>query len=209
MPKSTEGKPLRLDPNAGWLKAGLEKHKGSGKSQRGLARFLDVDDATIHRMVNGGRFIRHEELQRIAVYLGEPLPAGAIRTVPVRGVLVEGAWRIKMQEQAIKPSQEKVAAIPHRIPPEKQFAYELMTPGQPTAIEYFVAPEDLGRPIREGDKVLVLQERGDMVREVTGLIQYANAGFQVYLEGGAPSAVLLSHLILLGVSLGTFLPRDV
>lgn len=207
MPRKSEGERPRLDPYAGWLKAGLEKHKGS-KSQRGLAKFLGVDDATVHRMVNGGRFIRHEELQRIAVYLGEPIPAGAIRSVPVRGVLVEGAWRLKM-EPGIKPSQEKVAAIPHRVPPEQQFAYETMTPGKPVAIEYFVSPEDLGRPLQEGDMVLVAEERGDMIREFTGVIHRAAIGLVVMGSAEANTGIALAGLVLLGVSLGFFMPRNV
>lgn len=199
---------LKIDPNAAWLREGLKKH---GKTQRGLAKFLEVDDATVHRMVNGGRSIRHGELQRIAIYLGEALPRGsAIKTVPVRGVLVEGAWRIKMDDHLVKPSQEKVAAIPSRVPAENQFAYEIISPGQPSQVEYFVSPDDLGRDIREDDEILVQEERGDMIREVRGAVKRTVNGLAVAPAGGAHrDPMLLADLVLVGVSIGTFIPRNI
>jgi phage repressor protein C with HTH and peptisase S24 domain len=53
-----------------------EQLKLTGKTQRGLARALNLDNSIVNRLVRGGREIKAAELPLIERYLGERVPSG-------------------------------------------------------------------------------------------------------------------------------------
>ena len=58
---------------AAWIAAGLED---TGRTQRGLARALGIDPATVNRIVKGKRRLRIDEIEPAARYLGVEAPNG-------------------------------------------------------------------------------------------------------------------------------------
>jgi len=54
-----------------WIKDGLEK---PGKSQRALAKAMNVDPSSVNRILKGTRLIQIDEIKAISAYLGEAAP---------------------------------------------------------------------------------------------------------------------------------------
>ena len=59
------------DPYVAWLKRGLDR---PGKTQRGLAEHLGVDESVVSKLMNGKRRFKTDEIPRAAAYLGAPPP---------------------------------------------------------------------------------------------------------------------------------------
>lgn len=77
-----------------WLRQGLKK---VGKTQKGLARVLDLDPMAVSRMLSGKRRFQIDELQKIAAYIDESLPnIGLLSTLPHKVESVRIAGRISM-----------------------------------------------------------------------------------------------------------------
>lgn len=77
-----------------WLKIGLES---TGKTQKGLADILGIDQMGVSRMIRGDRNIQVSELPRIAAYIGEPPPGLHVSRSPDKGFRLElrrivGRW---------------------------------------------------------------------------------------------------------------------
>lgn len=81
-----------------WLRDGLAK---PGKTQKGLARALDIDAMGVSRLVHGKRRFQIGELQKISQYLAEPLPSTNVALtlhpklggVRVMGRVGPGLWQ--------------------------------------------------------------------------------------------------------------------
>lgn len=58
---------------AAWIGAGL---RDAGRTQRGLARALGLDPATVNRILKGKRRLRIDEIEPAARYLGVEAPNG-------------------------------------------------------------------------------------------------------------------------------------
>jgi len=54
-----------------WIRQGLAR---SGKTQRGLARALNVDPSAVSRLLDGKRQLKAAEVPKVAAYLGIPAP---------------------------------------------------------------------------------------------------------------------------------------
>lgn len=80
-----------------WLRDGLNK---KGKTQRGLAKHMGIDETIVSKIVNGKREIKADELSQIAEYLGAPMPSQLavttrpLSTIPVIPIhLTLGVWK--------------------------------------------------------------------------------------------------------------------
>lgn len=60
-----------IDPYVAWLQRGLEK---PGKTQRGLAVHLGVDESAVSKLLRGKRRFKTDEIPRAAIYLGSSPP---------------------------------------------------------------------------------------------------------------------------------------
>jgi transcriptional regulator with XRE-family HTH domain len=112
-----------------WLRNGLSK---PGKTQKGLARALGIDPMGVSRLVNGKRKFQIGELQKISVYLQEPLPEiGRAVTLTVensplpRGVKVMGRIGVGIWQEDNADLGDVASFGDRRFPVEKQRSYTI------------------------------------------------------------------------------------
>ena len=204
-----------MDEYRQWIEDGLRR---PGKSQRGLARHLKVDDSAISRILSGRRAIKADELRKIQDYLGVPIPQVrpgvpilAEQTTHVRVIMVmaPGFWRSPMSPKSLNPSRETVPPLPSRIPPEQQQAVEYIAiPGAPSEFVYVTSYEVIGRPPRAGDQIWARRSSGDLTLDFIGRIGGPATKPTVdLLDGGAP--VDLAAIRILGIAIGRFIPYEI
>lgn len=106
-----------------WPRQGLKK---SGKTQKGLARALDLDPMAVSRLLSGKRRFQIDELQKIAAYIDESLPnIGPLSNVSHRVETVRIAGRISMSlwQEGEGDLGTVVAHIDRRFPVADQQAF--------------------------------------------------------------------------------------
>lgn len=106
-----------------WLRNGLSR---PGKSQRGLAAHLGVSESVVSRMLSGEREIKARELEKMASYLGQPIPEKGTRVehlpaVPVTKIAAPFVWR--EQGEVVMSERARVPFVPdERFRGRQQFA---------------------------------------------------------------------------------------
>lgn len=170
-----------------WIRKGLAQ---PGKSGKGLARALGVDNSVVSRMIHGKREIKADELPIIAEYLGLPLPssqdammlpkinhapdingAGSrlvqgsplVHLVPVKAKLARGVWREERGSALFSAASVPAIADP-RLKGLEQYACEFEdVPGR---FGIFVPYNAYRIRPTNGDTVHVRRTRG-MLHEET------------------------------------------
>lgn len=163
----------RMD--ATWLKHELEK---PGRSQSALARFLNLEHASIvNRMVNGQRQIKSSEADKIRAYLdatnrepatlSPPTRAAVDRTtLKVKGLVEAGSWR----EVAYAESYEEELPAPKSIVDSGAYALRVVGPSMNEHYpdgSYVIVQPWAGGPLPIGKHVIVERERPDGLIETT------------------------------------------
>ena len=103
-----------------WLKSALQR---AGRTQRELARALELDPAAVSRIINGERRLLADELTRILAFLGPEAAAaaGAPALEPGRGAAggQGAAWyeaRGSEVRGAAAPARQDFGALPKDVP---------------------------------------------------------------------------------------------
>ena len=175
-----------------WLQRGLKK---PGKSQIGLAKFLDQAPSVVSRMVTGKRPLRGGEIERISLYLDEPPPfsraesrVGTSRLIPVLAVALEGAWR--EDPEALKPSVPYVFGVRRSNRDERQkYAIEISRLQAAATVEadfaVCVPLSELRRAIRADDMLHVVRSRGGLQQILVRMVQKEGDALNlIALDGG-------------------------
>lgn len=160
-----------------WLKAELEK---PGRSQSALARFLDLEHASIvNRMVKGVRQIKATEADKIRAYLAATARSGDAtftRTgdgannpshLVVRGTVEAGNWREKGLSDL---SDLELLVAPQSIVDTGAFALRVVGPSMNKHYQdgsYIVVEPWAGGPMPIGKHVVVEREKPDGTVEST------------------------------------------
>lgn len=183
----------RSGMEAPWLKAQLAM---PGRSQVGLARFLNLDQAIVNRMSNGGRSIKADEADKIRSYLAAtdrnpaanplaPVPVSA-SVLPVRGIVEAGSWR----EVGLSDTAEFLP-VPSRILGDGTFALRVagasMDQHYPDGTFVIVRPWQGGAfPI--GKRVVIQRTRPDGLCEATvkELVRAADGELQLWPRSNDP-----------------------
>jgi transcriptional regulator with XRE-family HTH domain len=163
-----------------WLRTGLKR---PGKSQRGLAKKLNVSESVVSRMLNGDRKLRADELDIIASYLGEPLPTSRtiverrhLPAIQLTKIAAPGVWR---EQGAIVILDKKL--IPSNPDPKyadfQQFAV-LLEGSNRYAICIGHNP---AHALQQGDLVLVERHSGPLVETTLRRVALTSNGVKLTL----------------------------
>jgi phage repressor protein C with HTH and peptisase S24 domain len=99
-----------------WLKGALQR---AGRTQRELARALDLDPAAVSRIIKGERRLLADELTRILDFLGPEAAAaaGAPALEPARGSGAAAWYEARGSEvRGPAPARQDFAALPKDVP---------------------------------------------------------------------------------------------
>lgn len=176
-----------------WLRAGLDR---PGKSQRGLADHLGVSESVVSRMLSGQRELKARELERIASYIGSPVPQRRTRiehlpSAPVTKIAAPFVWREHGSEVML--DRIRVPLIPdERYFERPQFAV-LLEGTKKFAVCVDVLPSDVFRP---GDQVVVERsnESGHVETTIRTVTDSRN-GLNVAAGTNCPRSSELIHRI--------------
>ena len=148
-----------------WIRRGLEQ---PDRTQRGLARALDLDPSAVSRLLRGQRRLRAEEMRRVASYLGMGPPD--LGGEPVT--------------KAASPTnaQQETVELPATADPEGSRVSQGLSPGE--------LPRDVpvhGIAVGGSDGTFLLNgEVVDFVRRPPGVANAASV-FAVYVSGDSMS----------------------
>ena len=151
--------------------------------------------------------MRDHELERIAVYIDEPLPSsnnrlGAIHDVgraavtmaPILGIVMEGVWReADMTAGRIHSLRAPVAIVPNpAFPASVHYVVEHESNGTKTdaSLEYFICIPiaELERKLRDRDRVHLRQTRdGGLARDLIRRVSLKRGPIQFLPLGEDPS----------------------
>lgn len=185
-----------------WIRKGLLK---PGKSGKGLARHLGVNNSVVSRMIHGKRSIKPEELPLIAEYLEDPIPPfqGAsdlpkighttdtngmeskvvrlspqVRLVEVKAKLALGVWR---EERVGGRPLVSIASVPALVDPRlkgiEQYACELEE--SPGRFCIFVPYANYRVSPLHGDVVHVRRTRGVLHEDSLRRVVVSRDGVQL------------------------------
>lgn len=178
-----------------WIRKGLMK---KGKSGKGLARALGVDNSVVSRIIHGKREIKAHELPIIAEYLELPIPtsqgaterptinrkpatfeAGSgsrlgrdsprVELVPVRAKLARGVWREDGGSALAYTAASIPAVIDQRLADIEHYACEFEdVPGR---FGIFVPYNSYRTRPTSGDTVHVRRTRGTLHEDALRVIE--------------------------------------
>lgn len=102
-----------------WLSRELQKRYDDGKSQAGLAAHLGVHRSITNKMVLGKRWIKADELPKIAAYLGCTIPGTSSEsaTVDCSGRIVRSTYEGSMPASSVRiaPALDSVHPVKDQI----------------------------------------------------------------------------------------------